>query len=76
MMRRQAGQGCCPGPAKGADGPFDPIDGWGVWRGQLGPINHLGCPLQTTHPLPGFQGPTALGGVEGQSPRLATGASR
>jgi hypothetical protein len=64
-----------PWTRKGADGPFDPNDGWVVRRGQLGPINHRGRPLLTTHPIPGFQGPPALGGVEGQSPRVPNGAS-
>ena len=73
MRGRQAR--ALPWTRERADGPFDPIIGWAA-RGQLRPINRLGCPLQTTHPIPGSQGPPALGGVEGRSPRLAYGASR
>jgi hypothetical protein len=60
-----------PWTRKGGGAPFDPINGRVVRRGQPGPLNQRGCSLLTTRPIPGFQGPSALGGVEGRSPRLA-----
>jgi hypothetical protein len=62
--------GASPWTRKGGNAPFDPINGRVVRRGQLGPLDHRGRPLLTTRPIPGFQGPSALGGVEGRSPRL------
>jgi hypothetical protein len=59
-----------PWTREGADGPFDPDHGWVVRRGLLGLFNRLGRPLLTTHPINGFQGPPAFGGVRGSAPGL------
>jgi hypothetical protein len=59
-----------PWTRKGGDAPFDPINGWVNRRGQLGPLNLRNRPLLSTHPITGFQGPPALGGVRG-GPSLA-----
>jgi hypothetical protein len=57
---------------KGADGPFDPVHfNEGGQTGLLRRDNRLGSPLLPTFVNEWFQGPSALGGVEGRSPRLA-----
>jgi hypothetical protein len=58
-----------PWARKGADGPFDPTNGVGDQEGGDTVVApDTVAPLLITHPIPGFQGPSALGGVRGGAP--------